>query len=95
MGYSIIPLESYTAARKASRYLAAKGIKATAEKIGAGRQGCRFGIRVSEPPAMVCAMLSEAGIRCGSSMPVPPPPPPPPGHPFPPRPPKPPRRGRR
>ncbi|MCR4780788.1 MAG: hypothetical protein K5876_06810 [Ruminiclostridium sp.] len=92
MGYSIIPLDSYTAARKASRYLAQRGISARIEKISSGRMGCRFGIRVSEPPDMVCGILAGAGIRCGGSMPVPPPPPPPP---FPPRPPRPPRRGRR
>ena len=84
MGYSIIPLDSYTAARKAVRYLGSRGVYARAEKIGSGPAGCRFGIRVTEPPDKVCGMLAGAGIHCGNSMPVPPPP-------FPPRPP---RRGR-
>ena|GEM_PF-872346 len=92
MGYSIIPLDSYTAALKAQRFLASRGVRVTVEKIGSDRHGCRFGIRTSEPPGMVCGMLAEAGIRCGDSMPVPPPPP---RTPFPPRPPRHPRRGRR
>lgn len=89
----IIPLDSYTSAKKAVRYLASKGIRAQVEKISSGLFGCRFGIRTDEPPEKVCAMLAEVRIRCGNSMPVPPPhghrpPPPPPG-------PRPPRRGKR
>lgn len=94
MGYSIIPLDSYTAALKAKRYLASNGVFVSVEKINSDRRGCRFGIRTSDPAGMVCDMLAEVGIRCGTSMPVPPPPSPP-GGPRPPRPPRPPRRGRR
>lgn len=74
----IIPLNSYTDARKAVRYLSSRGIRAHIEKISSGRGGCSFGIRTDEPPEMICAMLAEIRVRCGRSMPVPPPPPPPP-----------------
>ncbi len=84
----IIPLDSYTDARRAVRYLSSHGIRAHIEKTGSGRGGCAFGIRTDESPARVCSMLAEIRVRCGQSMPVPPPPPP--------RPPRPPfrRRGR-
>ncbi len=80
----IIPLDSYTSAKKAVRYLASKGIRAQVEKISSGLFGCRFGIRTDEPPGKVCAMLAEVRIRCGNSIPVPPPPLPPPPPPPPP-----------
>ena len=89
MGNTIIPLRSYTEARKAVRILAGNGIRASVTKTGTGRYGCTFGIRTSEPPALVCAILAGAGIRCGDRMPFPPHEP---GQPRPPRPPRPPRR---
>ena len=87
---TIIPLDSYTTAKKASRYLASRGIRAKTVKTGTGMFGCTFGISVSEPPDYICGILSEVRIRCGRAVPVPPPPPP--GPPRPPKPPRPPRR---
>ena len=73
----IIPLDSYTDARRAVRFLSSRGINARIEKISTGRGGCSFGIRTNEPPGRVCAMLAEIRVRCGQTLPVPPPPPPP------------------
>ncbi|MBP3855164.1 MAG: DUF3343 domain-containing protein [Ruminiclostridium sp.] len=86
MKNTIIPLESYTAARRAARFLNSRGIYARVVKTGSGRTGCTFGISVNEPPGIVCDILRREGIRCGDSVPLPPPRPPRP--PFPPRPPR-------
>ena len=98
MKNAIIPIGSFTAAKRASRYLAGKGITAPVERISGSPFGCGFGIRTSEPAAYICGLLDDIGIRCGGSMPVPPPPPPmpprPPRTPRPPKPPRPPKRGR-
>ncbi len=76
----IIPIGSYTAAKRASRYLARNGVRTSVEKISSSPYGCAFGLRTDAPVSYVCEMLEDIGIRCGGSMPVPPP-----GSPRPPR----------
>ncbi len=60
---SLLMLDSYTVCRRAVRYLASLGIKATVEK-SIQKGGCAYGIRVWESPEKVCRLLSGAGIEC-------------------------------
>ncbi len=64
MKSTLILLNSYTEAVRASRYLKSIKIRADVEK-STSRGGCVYGIRVSEPPDKVCRLLSAANIRCG------------------------------
>lgn len=60
----LIILDSYTEAKRASRYLSSIKIQADVEK-STSRGGCAYGIRVYEKPEKVCRLLSAVNVRCG------------------------------
>ncbi len=64
MKSSLIMLNSYTDAMRASRYLSSIKIRADVEKSTSGGS-CAYGIRVYEQPEKVCRLLSAANVRCG------------------------------
>lgn len=64
MKSTLILLNSYTEAVRASRYLNSIKIRADVEK-STSRGGCVYGIRVFESPDKVCRLLSAVNIRCG------------------------------
>ncbi len=64
MRSTLIMLNSYTEAVRASRYLSSIKIHADVEK-STSRGGCAYGIRVYEQPEKVCRLLSAINIRCG------------------------------
>lgn len=64
MNTFLIILDSYTEAKRASRYLNSIKIRAQVEKSTIGGS-CAYGIRVTEAPERVCRLLSAVNIRCG------------------------------
>ena len=67
MNTSVVLLNSYTAAKKAARYLSSVKIPARVEKISGLKGGCAYGVRTAEEPEKVCRMLAVIGVSCRGS----------------------------
>ena len=67
MNTSVVILNSYTAAKKAARYLSSVKIPAKVEKVSGFRGGCAYGVRTAEEPEKVCRMLAVIGVSCRGS----------------------------
>ena len=50
MNTSVVLLNSYTAAKKAARYLSSVKIPARVEKVSGLKGGCAYGVRTAEEP---------------------------------------------
>lgn len=68
MNTSVVILNSYTAAKKAARYLSSVKIPARVEKISGFKGGCAYGVRTAEEPEKVCRMLAVIGVSCRGSV---------------------------
>lgn len=64
MNTSVVLLNSYTAAKKAARYLSSVKIPARVEKVSGLKGGCAYGVRTAEEPEKVCRMLAVIGLNC-------------------------------
>ena len=67
MHTSVVLLNSYTAAKKAARYLSSVKIPARVEKVSGLKGGCAYGVRTAEEPEKVCRMLAVIGVSCRGS----------------------------